>query len=83
MRRVNPQQTIEKGIEQGAKNIIPFCRLSCQLYSAIELGSEYGMHMMERRLNKLLQQNLIRWDDALVTASVVEYIRQPGEGSLT
>ncbi len=54
-----------------------------QLYSAIELGSEYGMHTMEQRLNKLLQQKMIRWDDALMTASVVEYIRQPREGSLT
>jgi twitching motility protein PilT len=25
-----------------------------QLYSAIEPGSEYGMHTMEQRLNKLL-----------------------------
>jgi len=54
-----------------------------QLYSAIELGSEYGMHTMEQRLNKLLQQKMIRWDDALMTASIVEYIRQPKEGSLT
>ena len=53
-----------------------------QLYSAIELGSEYGMHTMEQKLNKLLQQKVIRWDDALMTASIVEYIRQPREGSL-
>ncbi len=53
-----------------------------QLYSSIELGSEYGMHTMEQRLNRLLQQKLIRWDDALMTASIVEYIRQPREGSL-
>jgi twitching motility protein PilT len=54
-----------------------------QLYSAIELGSEYGMHTMEQKLNKLLQQKIIRWDDAMMTASIVEYIRQPREGSLT
>jgi twitching motility protein PilT len=54
-----------------------------QLYSAIELGSEYGMHTMEQKLNKLLQQKVIRWDDAMMTASIVEYIRQPREGGLT
>jgi hypothetical protein len=38
---------------------------------------------MEQKLNKLLQQKVIRWDDAMMTASIVEYIRQPREGSLT
>ena len=54
-----------------------------QLYSTIELGSEYGMHTMEQRLNKLLLQKAIRWEDAIMTASIVEYIRQPREGGLT
>jgi twitching motility protein PilT len=54
-----------------------------QLYSTIELGSEYGMHTTEQKLNKLLLQKAIRWDDAIMTASIVEYIRQPREGGLT
>ena len=38
---------------------------------------------MEQKLNKLLTQKVIRWDDAIMTAGIVEYIRQPRERGLT
>ena len=41
------------------------------------------MHTMEQKLNKLLTQKVIRWDDAIMTVDIVEYIRQPREGGLT
>ena len=31
------------------------------------------MHTMEQKLNKLLTQKVIRWDDAIMTVDIVEY----------
>jgi twitching motility protein PilT len=47
-----------------------------QIYSSIELGSEYGMHTIEQSLNNLLAKKTILWGDAKATASMVDYMKQ-------
>ena len=49
---------------------------SHQIYSSIELGSEYGMHTIEQSLNELLSKKMILWEDAKATASMVDYMKQ-------
>lgn len=49
---------------------------SHQIYSSIELGSEYGMHTIEQSLNELLAKKIILWEDAKATASMADYMKQ-------
>jgi twitching motility protein PilT len=48
---------------------------SHQIYSSIELGSEYGMHTIEQSLNDLLAKKTISWEDAKATASMINYVK--------
>jgi twitching motility protein PilT len=39
---------------------------SQQIYSAIEMGRDYGMHTMEQGLNELVNRDIINWEDAAI-----------------
>jgi len=49
---------------------------SQQIYSAIEMGRDYGMHTMEQGLNELANRNIISWEDANTTSGMVRTIRE-------
>jgi twitching motility protein PilT len=57
----------------GVRNLVREAKTQ-QLYSAIELGKEHGMHTMEEDLNRLLKRKIISREDAYGVASMVEYI---------
>ncbi|MCS7280760.1 MAG: type IV pilus twitching motility protein PilT [Desulfobacterota bacterium] len=46
-----------------------------QLYSAMELGREYGMQTMEDSLSELLRKRQITKEEATFVARIVEYVR--------
>ncbi len=64
----------------GVKNLVREGKTH-QLYNAMELGMENGMHTLEYNLNELVAKKMILWEDAYALSNFKEYIKPAGSVS--